>query len=285
LSSVAKWDPDWQCPESLLVKRRRERISSWAHGMTIVVLGSTISEPICRHGAADRRIETGTCPGRRANLPLQEASAGDAMTSESEQELKGPRSFDVWSRRDGTTVTINERVDEGGRRTVVWTVVVADKAKTVIVANDATDVARKLIAMCGGNVQAAHDAITRAARGQKRTRGKPNVDDTGWILAAIALRRRDGCSDNEALKRVADLKRVAGLVRNADKVEAMTRRMRNKLAGGTLEDFAQSPHAQAAGGADFGAKILNIFEGIASGRITRAELLATSEANRIILGT
>jgi hypothetical protein len=201
------------------------------------------------------------------------------MTSKSEQELKRPRSVDVWSRRDGTTVTINEKVDEGGRRTVVRTVVVADKAKTVIVANDATDVARKLIAMCGGNVQAAHDAISRAARAQKRTRGKPNVDDTGWILAAIALRRRDGCSDNEALKR------VAGLVRNADKVEAMTRRMRNKLAGGTLEDFAQSPHAQAAGGADFGAKILNIFEGIASGRITRAELLATSEANRIILGT
>src|SRR5258708_39856962 len=70
---------------------------------------------------------------------------------------------------------------------------------------------------------------------------------------------------------------------NADKVEAMTRRMRNKLAGGTLEDCAQSPHVQAAGGADFGAKILNIFEGIASGRITRAELLATSEANRLIL--
>jgi hypothetical protein len=58
----------------------------------------------------------------------------NAMTSEAEQELKGPRSVDVWSRRDGTTVTIDER----GRRTVV----VADKAKTVIVASDATDVAR-----------------------------------------------------------------------------------------------------------------------------------------------
>jgi hypothetical protein len=55
----------------------------------------------------------------------------------------------------------------------------------------------------------------RAARGQKRTRGKPKVDDTGWILAAIALRRRDGCSDNEALKR------VAGLVRNANWHEAV----------------------------------------------------------------
>jgi len=181
-------------------------------------------------------------------------------------------------------VTINERVDEGGRRTVVRTVVVTDEAKTVIVANNAIDVARKLIAMCGGNVQAAHDAITRAARGQKRTRGKPKVDDTGWILVAIALCRRDGCSDDKALKMVAGLRRVAGLVRNADKAEAMIRRMRNKLAGGTLEDFAQSPHAQAVGGADFGAKLLNVFERIASGRITRAELLATSEAHRIILG-
>jgi hypothetical protein len=194
------------------------------------------------------------------------------MMSESKQKLKRP----VWVRsRDGTTVII----DEEGRRTVS-----ADKTKTVILANDVADVARKLIAMCGGNVQAAHDAITRAASGQKRTRGKPKVDDTGWILAAIAIRRRDGCSDNEALKRVADLRRVAAMVPNADNVEAMTRRMRDKLAGGTLEDFAQSRRAQAAGGADFGAKILKLFEGIKSGRITPAELLATSEATCIILG-
>src|SRR5258708_12573707 len=121
------------------------------------------------------------------------------MTSESEQELKRPRSVDVWSRRDGTAVTINEKVDEGGRRTVVRTVVVADKAKTVIVANDATDVARKLIAMCGGNVQAAHDAISRAARARTRTRGKPNVHCTASILAPITLRHRHPCTANHAL--------------------------------------------------------------------------------------
>ena len=88
-----------------------------------------------------------------------------------------------------------------------------------------TETARYLIMHAGG-VQAAHDAVTRAAKNQKRKRGAPSKPDDQWIVIAESLQRREGCSDNAALKQVA-------------KSEAMLRRLRRKLKGKPLAEAAR----------------------------------------------
>lgn len=105
------------------------------------------------------------------------------------------------------------------------------KLPWVIVSEDATETARYLIQHAGG-VQAAHDAVTRAAKKQKQKHGRPASADTFWLLIADSIQRRDGCSDNAALNRIADL-----VDANGDKISKV-RRLRRKLGGKTLAEVA-----------------------------------------------
>jgi hypothetical protein len=160
-------------------------------------------------------------------------------------------------------------------------VVVEDKTKTVLVVNNAADVAKHLIGMCGGNVQAAHDAITRAAGEKKRPRGKPKMSDTPGILVAAYIRRHapiSGRSDDEALKTAAILMFGKGEAKSAK------RRMRDKLAGRTLEEFAQSPEVQASSGMDNARQWLELRTRVAAGHITRDEIGDYLAGLKIVLG-
>jgi hypothetical protein len=100
------------------------------------------------------------------------------------------------------------------------------------------ETARHLIGQAGG-VDEAHKAVTAAAADMKRPHGKPLISaDTYLLLIADAIRRDEGCTDNAALKKVADLhlKRVRGFKKRKDTI---VRRLRDKLKGGTLAEFAQ----------------------------------------------
>jgi hypothetical protein len=172
----------------------------------------------------------------------------------------------------GVTVAL-----EGDRRTIT----VDDPTKIVVVVNNAADVAKQLIGMCGGNVQAAHDAITRAASETKRPRGKPKVSDRPGILVAAYIRRhmpRSGCSDNEALKNAATL------MYGEEAAKSAMRRMRDQLAGRTLEEFAQSSEVQVPGGMDNAREYLELRARVAAGEITFDELHDFLDGLRIVLG-
>jgi hypothetical protein len=105
------------------------------------------------------------------------------------------------------------------------------KIPWVILSEDATDTARFLIQHAGG-VQAAHDAITRAAKLQrKHDHGRRPIADMHWLLIADGIRKRERCSDSAAIKRVADLcfKDSA-----EDEKNRLTRRLHRKLSGKSL---------------------------------------------------
>jgi hypothetical protein len=160
-------------------------------------------------------------------------------------------------------------------------VVVEDKTKTVLVVNNAADVAKHLIAMCGGNLQAAHDAISRVASETKRPRGKPKMRDTPGILVAAYLRRHIpscGRSDDHALQT------AASLMFGEDGAKSAKRRMRDQLAGRTLEEFAQSPEVQASGGMDKARGYLELRARVAAGHITGDEMHDYLDGVKIVLG-
>jgi hypothetical protein len=94
---------------------------------------------------------------------------------------------------------------------------------------DPTETARYLIQHAGG-VQAAHDCVTREL---KQRQGRPTHNDTNALLIASAIRRHDRCKDNAALWAVANL----FLRKHAD-AAAMVRRLRRKLNGRSLAEFA-----------------------------------------------
>jgi hypothetical protein len=122
-----------------------------------------------------------------------------------------------------------------------------------IYSRSAVETAQHLINQAGG-VKKAHRAVKAAAAAMKQKPGKPPTpNDQLLLLMADAIRRDDGCLDNTALKKVADMqldksaleKVKPGLqrermLRNFEgKKDATVRRLRNKLEGGTLEAFAQ----------------------------------------------
>ena len=98
------------------------------------------------------------------------------------------------------------------------------KLPWVIVSESATETARYLIQQAGG-VQAARDAVTRAAGQQKRKHGAPTKPDEHWLLFAEAFQRQENCSDEAALRQIAEI--VCG--RGTAKSRAMLRRLRRKL--------------------------------------------------------
>lgn len=112
------------------------------------------------------------------------------------------------------------------------------KLPWVMVSDDATKTARFLIDHAGG-VQAAHDAVSRAAKELRRKQGRPAANDLHWLLIADAIRRHDGCSDTKALELAAHLA--------SDDVGAatMVRRLRRKLSCKSLADFAQAQPMRA----------------------------------------
>jgi len=126
-----------------------------------------------------------------------------------------------------------------------------------IYSRSAVETARHLINQAGG-VNEAHRAVKAAAVAMKRKPGKPPVpNDQLLLLMADAIRRDEGCLDNMALKKVSDLaldlqpdkaalkKAKPGLQRERmqrdlkRKLDATVRRLRGKLEGGTLAEFAQ----------------------------------------------
>jgi hypothetical protein len=52
-------------------QRRRERIPGWTHSMTRVVLGSTISKPIYRHGRPIDGSKPGPAPAAAPTSPCR----------------------------------------------------------------------------------------------------------------------------------------------------------------------------------------------------------------------
>jgi|SRR6202035_307478 len=100
----------------------------------------------------------------------------------------------------------------------------------IIESASATDTAAHLIKQAGG-IGAAHAAVTRAAKRAKKDSSRPRIIDGHWLLIADSIQRRDKCSDNAALTKVAALCFKADAV---DERAGMVRRLRSRLAGGTL---------------------------------------------------
>jgi hypothetical protein len=94
-----------------------------------------------------------------------------------------------------------------------------------------TETARYLIQHAGG-VGAAHDAVTATAKEMKRPRGQPERRDGALLFVAVAIQRRDECSTGKALEQ------AARLALDESKVESTVRRLRAKLGGRSLEEFA-----------------------------------------------
>jgi hypothetical protein len=173
------------------------------------------------------------------------------------------------SNNPGVTV-----IADGDRRTIT----VEDKSKIVLVLDDVADIARELVGRCGGNVQAAHDAITRVANETKYPRGKPKMDGTRGLLVAAYMRLhipRSGRSDSEALRNAATM------MNGKDAATKVVRRLREQLAKRTLEEFAQSPEAQAAGGLEAAGEFVRMCAAHAAGRLNVEAYL---DAMRITLG-
>ncbi len=106
----------------------------------------------------------------------------------------------------------------------------AAKLVWIIESVSATDTAVHLIKQAGG-VGAAHAAVTRAAKRSKKDGNRPRIVDGHWLLIAESIQRRDKCSDNAALTKVAALCFKADAV---DDRAGMVRRLRSRLAGGSL---------------------------------------------------
>lgn len=104
------------------------------------------------------------------------------------------------------------------------------KLPWLIYAADATETARYLIAQAGG-VGAAHAAITRAAKAQKKPQGKtPHPDTIALLLDAEAVQRDEGCSDRQAMLTVA-----RQFTTDEDAAQTVLRRLQYKLRGKTLK--------------------------------------------------
>jgi hypothetical protein len=108
-----------------------------------------------------------------------------------------------------------------------------------MISGSPTETARYLI-QHAGSVQAAHSAIARAVKEGKQERGRPSHDDKSALLIADAIRRADSCSDNAALRHVAAL-----FVRGEDNAAAMVRRLRRKLEGMSLAEYARGEALEA----------------------------------------
>ena len=114
----------------------------------------------------------------------------------------------------------------------------------IIESASATETAAHLIKQAGG-VGAAHAAVARAAKAQKKAPSRPRIADQHWILVADAIQRRDSCTDNAALTRTAALCFKAEAV---DARAAMVRRLRGRLAGGSLATAAMALEGYGAMG-------------------------------------
>jgi len=107
-----------------------------------------------------------------------------------------------------------------------------------IYSRSAIETARHLIEQAG-SVDDAHKAVTAAAADMKRPHGRPPASDVHWLLIADAIRRHEACTDNSALKQVADLQLDKKRRDFKKKKDAIVRRLRDKLEGGTLAEFAR----------------------------------------------
>jgi len=108
----------------------------------------------------------------------------------------------------------------------------------VITTTDATETARHLIAQAGG-VHAAHTAVTRAAKAQKKPHGRPSENDTTKLLIAAAIQKENGCS------RASALTQVARLHEREEGVAKLVRRLTHKLGKKTLATFARRQRLEA----------------------------------------
>jgi hypothetical protein len=101
----------------------------------------------------------------------------------------------------------------------------------VIISESATETARFLISQAGG-VQAAHDAVSRAASAQPKKEPGGAIVDTHWLRLAAKLQTK-GISDSAALRAVADrcFKEHAEVEK-----QSMIRRLRRKLNGRTIAE-------------------------------------------------
>jgi hypothetical protein len=109
----------------------------------------------------------------------------------------------------------------------------------VLESYSAAETARLLI-MQAGSAQAARDAITKANREQVATRTKWATEAAHDLLLADAIRRSDKCSDDAALKRLAAIR-----ARTEAAADAMVRRLRRRLSGKTLSQFARTQPMRA----------------------------------------
>jgi hypothetical protein len=107
-----------------------------------------------------------------------------------------------------------------------------------LVSHSTVETARFLISQAG-SVQAAHGAVTRAAKGLKQKRGRPAEGaDPWWLWVAYEIQQKELCSDHQALCRAADRAYGAEAV---DLKAALVRRLRRKMRGARFAQLKSRP--------------------------------------------